>query len=626
MVQDLQRVQVLALILMQALDLHIEQRLGIDGDAPLVLQVAGKILLVQPLDLGQLPQAFLVVHIGAQAGQQVKIVQVSITDAVADKAIQAWVGLHQPAAAGNAVGHIAELLRHQPVKLVEQVVLQDLTVQLGNAVDVVAAHHAQVCHAHLALAQDLHLFDLGGGAAELFPHPCIPAAVDLLHDLVDTGQQLLEQGDIPLFQRLRHDGMVGIRKGRVYNLPALFPAVAAVVHQDAHQLRDGQGGVGIVDMDRVELRKIFHGAVALHVGAGDLRQRSAHQEILLPQPQLLALLVVIVGVQDLADGLGPGCLAEGAQVVAVVKAFHIDAGAFGLPQPQHADCLGIIAGNVHIVGDGQHRFVVDILLHQVALVPAFLQPPAELDLHRVLLVGPQPDFAARQPVIRQLGLGAVHQLLLKDAVFVQDGIAGAVVAVGGHPVQVTGRQPAQTAVAQARVGFALVQLFRRGAKGGQRLGKGFQQPQVIQAVFQALAHQELHRKVVDALFLLLGHLGAVGAALFHHQVAQHQGGSLVQLLVAGALGPDLHNIFQLVFNRRSDLFCGHGHLIYSPLSRGLEWRDTPPLLYRVFCILSTVAASGFVIFSSILASKATPRRKKFPPPAKKPLHPLSFAV
>ena len=489
-----------------------------------------------------------------------------------------------------------------------------------------AAHHAQVCHAHLALAQDLHLFDLGGAAAEFLAHPGVPAAVDLLYDLVDPGQQLLEQGDIPLFQRLRHDGMVGIRKGRVYNLPALFPAVAAVVHQDAHQLRDGKGGVGIIELDGIELGKVIHGAVALHVGAGDLRKGGADKEILLAQPQLLALLVVIVGVEDLADGFGTGGFTEGAQIVAVIEAFHIDAGALRLPQPQNADCIGIVAGNIHIVGHRQHRFVVDVLLHQVALVPVLLQPAAEFDLDGVLLIGTQPYLAAGQPVIGQLGLGAVHQLLLKDAVFIEDGIAGAVVAVGGHSVQVTGRQPAQTAVAQARVGFALVQLFRRGAKGSQRLGKGFQQPQVIQAVFQALAHQELHRKVVDALFLLLGHLGAVGAALFHHQVAQHQGGSLVQLLVAGALGPDLHNIFQLVFNRRSDLFCGHGHLIYSPLSRGLEWRDTPPLLYRVFCILSTVAASGFVIFSSILASKATPRRKKFPPPAKKPLHPLSFAV
>ena len=410
---------------------------------------------------------------------------------------------------------------------------------------------------HLAVPQDLHLFHLCVIAAEFLPHADIPAAVDLLHDLIDAGQQLTEQGDIPLFQCLRHNGMVGVGKGLLGDLPALFPAVAAVVHQNAHQLRDGQGGVGVIELNGIELGKAIHGAVALHMGAGDLRQGGAHQEILLAQAQLLTLLVVIIGVQDLADGLGAGGLAEGAQVIAVIEALHIDAGALGLPQAQHAHGLGIIAGNIHIVGHGQHRFVIDILLHQVALVPVLLQPPAEFDLHGVLLIGAQPYLAAGQPVIGQLGLGAVHQLLLKDAVLVQDGVAGAVVTIGGHAIQVAGSQAAQAAIAETWVRLAGKEPLRCGAKGGQRLGKGLHQPQVIQAVFQALAHQEFHRKIVDALFAFGGGLGAVGTAFFHHQVAQHQGRGLIQLVIAGQLGLYLHQVLQFIFHRQTDLFSSH---------------------------------------------------------------------
>ncbi len=202
--------------------------------------------------------------------------------------------------------------------------------------------------------------------------------------------------------------------------------------------------------------------------------------------------MVIVGVQDLADGLGARCFAEGAQIVAVIEALHINAGAFCLPQAQHADCLGIVAGNVHIVGDCQHRFVAGVLLHQVALIPVLLQPSAEFDLDGMLLIGTQPYLAAGQPVVGQLGLRAVHQLLLENTVFVQDGIAGAVIAVGCHAVQIAGGKPAQTAVAETRIRFAGIQPLRCGAEGGQRLGERLHQPQVIQAVFQALSHQEFH--------------------------------------------------------------------------------------------------------------------------------------
>ena len=54
-----------------------------------------------------------------------------------------------------------------------------------------------------------------------------------------------------------------------------------------------------------------------------------------------------------------------------------------------------------------------------------------------------PDLTAGQPVVSSLLLPAVHDLLLEDAVLVQDGVAGAGDAVGGHAVQIAGGQAAQ---------------------------------------------------------------------------------------------------------------------------------------------------------------------------------------
>ena len=364
--------------------------------------------------------------------------------------------------------------------------------------------------------------------------------------------------------------------------------------------------MGIIELDGVELGKVIHGAVALHVGAGDLRKGGADKEILLPQPQLLALLVVIVGVEDLADGLGTGGFTEGAQVVAVIEALHIDAGALRLPQPQNADCIGIVAGNVHIVGHRQHRFVVDVLLHQVALVPVLLQPAAEFDLDGVLLIGAQPYLAAGQPVIGQLGLGAVHQLLLKDAVFIEDGIAGAVVAVGGHAVQIAGGKTTQTAVAETGVRLAGIQALRGGAEGGKRLGEGLHQPQIIKTVFEALAHQKFHGKIMDTLFLFLGGLLPVGAALFHHDITQHQCGGLVELVIGGQLGLYLHQVFQLVFHRLADLLCGHIEVLLFLILNGSSYAiiaASPAVFNR--------SPQMFVIFSSI----PFPAQKLFAAPA-----------
>ena len=97
---DVHHVQQLPLVLVEALDLNVEDGVGIDDEALGLLGVLGEGLLVGPLDLVQTEEDLLVLgelfqlgqlragmeEIGAAAGE------------VADELVQAGVDLRQPAA------------------------------------------------------------------------------------------------------------------------------------------------------------------------------------------------------------------------------------------------------------------------------------------------------------------------------------------------------------------------------------------------------------------------------------------------------------------------------------------------------------------------------------------------
>ena len=163
--------------------------------------------------------------------------------------------------------------------------------------------------------------------------------------------------------------------------------------------------------------------------------------------QDLALDVVVVGIEDLGDQLGVGVLAHGRVVVAQREAGHIEVGSLGLPQTQLCNALAVVTLNVHIRGDGHDAVVVGVLDIVEAVVPVLVDLAVEADFHSLIGVALEPDLTAGQPVVGALLLPAVHDLLLEDAVLVQDGVAGAADAGGGHAVQIAGSQTAQAAVA-----------------------------------------------------------------------------------------------------------------------------------------------------------------------------------
>ena len=73
--------QVLALVLVQALDEHIEHRLGIDCDAEGAVDVGGELLLVVVLDVAPLPGKLRIFGHRFEAAQLFEVVNPAVTKA-----------------------------------------------------------------------------------------------------------------------------------------------------------------------------------------------------------------------------------------------------------------------------------------------------------------------------------------------------------------------------------------------------------------------------------------------------------------------------------------------------------------------------------------------------------------
>ena len=391
-------------------------------------------------------------------------------------------------------------------------------MQGGHAVDAVGADDGQVGHVDLAVPED-------GGVPELF----LPVGqgavkgghippVDLLDDLIDPGQQHPHQVDGPLLQRLGHDGVVGVGDGLPGDLPGLVPAHALLVHQHPHQLRHAQGRVGVVGVD-ADL--VGEDGPVVAVGPleslDDVRHAGGHEEVFLLQPQGLAGLGAVVGVEDAGDGLDLVPVLHGAGVVAPVEGGQIQLfhHRLGAPQPEHVDGLAAVAHDGHLIG---HRHDgLGALGEEVGLAvrtDLTLHIAAEPDGDGLVGFLRLPGIAVLQPAVRLLGLVAVDDLLTEQAEPVADAHAHAGNAQIGHGVQEAGRQTAQAAVSEAGVLFALAQRIQVDAQIVEALPDRLFDLQIDQIVPEQAADQKLHGEVVD-LFLLVPDvaLGGLGPHL-----------------------------------------------------------------------------------------------------------------
>ena len=310
-IHDAQSIQQLPLILMEALDLHIKDEVGIQLHTFFFRNDLAQLLLLLPLNGVELEHHIIIDH-GLQLCQPVQVFEKIAADAVFDHLGQLGVTKAHPAAGRDTVGLILEPLREGLIPGMEHIVLEDLTVDLGDAVNIGANIDAQVCHMGSIVPHDEQLRML---TLELGINP-----QNNVHDFRDNAAHQLQ---IPLFQRLTQNGMVGIGEGLLCYLEALIE-IHALSHQKTDQLRNGHGRMGIVQLNGIKLRKMTQiAAVRRLIDPEHILQGSRAQHILLLDTQALAFPSGIIGIQNTGDILCLVLLRQCTKVILIIEGIEV---------------------------------------------------------------------------------------------------------------------------------------------------------------------------------------------------------------------------------------------------------------------------------------------------------------
>jgi hypothetical protein len=156
---------------------------------------------------------------------------------------------------------------------------------------------------------------------------------------------------------------------------------------------------------------------------------------------------------------------------------------------------------------------------------------AELDALGIFRPLQIPHVAAAQPVIRLFDLITVFDALAEHAVFIADAVADDRQAERGATVHEAGRQPAQAAVAQARVIFAFGQFFQGQTHLIEGFVNGFIDPQIEHGITQRSAHEKFHGQVVSPAHATVGLVGIAGVLpTFPQPVAQSECQSFIHVV------------------------------------------------------------------------------------------------
>ena len=210
-----QGIEMLTLVFVNPLHLHVKQAGGVDQQAIALVDHGGEPALAGQLAGSPALQEGLVVLEGFQPLQRIDLGRPVGTHGLTQQIVERWIGQGQPAPGGDPVGHVGELLGPDRRKLGKQIALDQVAVQGRHAIDVMAAHHGQMGHAHgfgAALIDDRHPPEDLVIARVAQPHLLQKAGIDLIDQLEMPGQQGTEQVKAPALQSFGQQGVVGVRQ------------------------------------------------------------------------------------------------------------------------------------------------------------------------------------------------------------------------------------------------------------------------------------------------------------------------------------------------------------------------------------------------------------------------------
>ena len=454
----------------------------------------------------------------------------------------------------NTVGDIGEALTTEGSDITEEVIFDDFAVETGNTVDLEAGGKTHIGHVDLTVTDDEVAAD-PFTCTELCDQIVAPAAVDFAHNLPDTGQQACHQILGPALQCFTHDGVVGVGYRGADNPPCLIPAEEIVIHKDAHELGDNQGGVSVVDLDDMMLCKGTDIAPAGNMLAHDILSRSGDKEVLLLQAQGFAFNMIVSGVKDLGDNFCHGPVFHAGHIFALREEVHIQRiDRVGIPETEGVDIIASITCDEHIAGDGSYSCITGVLCGIVTvIVPMRFDAPFKADFHRIFITGNQPAIHCGTPVVCNFGLSAVAEKLTENTELIADGISGARETERRHAFEIAGGETAETAVAEAGIRFRFKDIGGIPPHILQSACQSFRHTKIEGVFHEAAPEKELHGHVVNFLFMVVMLFDGQETA---HQFTNNNSGCLEDLVIGRGFAGHAEDGTQLVLNDRADFIAG----------------------------------------------------------------------
>jgi hypothetical protein len=125
-------------------------------------------------------------------------------------------------------------------------------MQLRDAIDRVAADAREMSHSNGTLAvlvDERHARDASFVTEEAHAHDIEEASIDLVDDLEVSREHFREQTERPAFERFGKERVIRVRERLGRDRPGLFPRHDVFIDEQAHELRDSDRGMRIVQLN-----------------------------------------------------------------------------------------------------------------------------------------------------------------------------------------------------------------------------------------------------------------------------------------------------------------------------------------------------------------------------------------
>ena len=501
-----------------------------------------------------------------------------MTDLGSNEVAEAGIAGQEPSARGDAVGLVVELPGVERVELGEEVALEKTGVEGGDAVDGMAADDGEIGHAdHLmiTLLDEGEFADLPDIAGPHLLHLGEESLVGLENDLKVTRKHLVEEPDAPLLERLGKQRVVRVGEGPRDDRPCLLPGQSVDIVKESLEFDDGDGGMGVVELDRGLLGEIVPILIAPPEASDDVLERAGDEEILLDEAEFLAALGVVIGIEHLGNGLARVLVVHRLVVAAAVEGLEVEIlRRLGGPEPQEVHGRRPVTRNGNVVGNADEFLRPCPLRHVVAdRIEDILDHSVEFDLGGVLGADDLPGGAVFHPVVGKLHLVAVAELLPEETVLVMDAVSDRRQVKRRQRVEEAGRQTAQATVAEAHVVFLLAEFVDVEAEFPDRLAHVQVDIGALEAVDVEAPHQELQGEVVEPLHVVVPVLGLGGHQALDDHALDGLGGGQPPVALGSGLGIPREAELELVLDQGLETLDGgvESRVEFGWLGHGAGW-------------------------------------------------------